>query len=230
MEKIEYGTEIIEFEVKYSSRKTLGINIYPDATVQVIAPLNASMDSIKQKVLKRAFWIKQQQRYFNEIKQSLPIYEYVSGETHKYLGRSYRLKVSQGDKNEVKLIGRFFLIESKSKDSKQVKKLLDKWYRDHATKKVQERLDLCYQQMKREGISYPTLELRKMAKRWGSCTPEGKIIINPRLIKAPVYCIDYVLIHELCHLKHHNHSPAFYHLKSKYMPDWERRKKKLEMV
>ncbi|HFA48905.1 MAG TPA: M48 family peptidase [Bacteroidetes bacterium] len=228
METIEYGTITIDFEIKYTDRKTLGINVYPDGLVIIIAPYNSEMEAIKKKVLKRASWIVKQKDYFNNIKRLEAPREYVSGETHKYLGRSYRLKVEFGEAGEVKMKGGFFIIKSKTKERKKIKALLDKWYIKHALKKFRERLDICFEEMKHENIEYPKLELRRMPKRWGSCTPEGKIFINPELIKAPVYCIDYVMVHELCHLKIHNHSPAFYDLKTKYMPDWEERKRLLE--
>ena len=230
MEWVTYGTITIQFEVGYSDRKTLGISVYPDTKVEVVAPHNSPMGVIKRKVLKRAAWIVKQQGYFRNINHFKVPRKYVSGETHTYLGRSYRLKVELGETNQVKLKGRWFEIKTKYKKREKVKALLDNWYREHALRKFTERLDICFAQMKYEDLAYPKLELRKMPKRWGSCTPEGKILLNPALIKAPVYCIDYVIIHELCHLKIPNHSPAFYDLKAKYLPDWEERKRKLEGV
>lgn len=230
MYQIEYGTETIHYSVSYRNRKTLGINVYPDSGVEVIAPIGTSISQIESKVLKRAFWITRQQNYFGGIQKQKSINEFVSGETHKYLGRSYRLKVTKSKVEYVKLRGKFFQIQTQSKESKHVSKLLEQWYKDHALAKFKQRLLLCYKEIAREGISFPKLKIRSMAKRWGSCTTDGQIILNPNLVKSPVYCIDYVIIHELCHLKHHNHSPAFYALKSKYLPDWEVRKRKLEVL
>lgn len=230
MEWIAYGTQRIEYKVCYRQRKTLAIHVYPDSKVKVVAPVGATKEAIQRKVQKRARWIVQQQQYFERIRPSTQALTYTSGETHRYLGRSYRLKVQASTLNNVKLKGRYFVINTTQKTPEAVRQLLDDWYRAHALLKFEERLARCYVPMKREGIPYPSLALRRMSKRWGSCTPEGKILLNPALIKAPVYCIDYVLVHELCHLKHHNHSSAFYHLKSKYMPDWEERKRRLEGI
>ena len=228
MEHFQYGTTTISYELNYTKRKTLGINVYPDTTVEVIAPLDADKEIIEEKLLKRAKWIVKQINYFKGLAHNPIIKEYVSGETHYYLGRAYRLKVTEAKEQNVKLIGRFFHIQTPTQHREQIKKLLTNWYRKQAVRKFKERLDICYKQMLREEIKYPDLEIRQMAKRWGSCTANGKIILNLALIKTPTYCIDYVIIHELCHLKHHNHSPDFYQLKTKYMPDWEERKKRLE--
>lgn len=228
MEYIQYGTTRIEFEVYRSKRETLGINVYPDKSVSILAPESAEMRKIKEKVRKRAGWIVRQMDFFRSIDNPQTKREYVSGETHRYLGRQYRLKLVNGSGNDVKLKGRYFYISLKDKnDNQQAKQMLLKWYYEHATKKFKERLEVCHRLMMNEGIEFPQLELRKMKTRWGSCTTGNKILLNPELIKAPVHCIDYVIIHELCHLKVHNHSRAFYELKKKYLPDWEKRKFRL---
>jgi len=91
----------------------------------------------------------------------------------------------------------------------------------------QARLDLGYPRLERYGIERPQIAIRKMQSQWGSCTGAGKITLNLRLIQMPSECIEYVIVHELCHLKEHNHSPAFYALLGRVMPDWEKRKAKL---
>jgi predicted metal-dependent hydrolase len=82
--------------------------------------------------------------------------------------------------------------------------------------------------LERENLMMNSLMIRKLEKRWGSCTAKGNIVVNADLIKAPINCIDYVLIHELCHLKHHDHSNKFWTLLNKYCPDWTVLKNKLE--
>lgn len=94
----------------------------------------------------------------------------------------------------------------------------------------QERLEACYPRVARFKVAYPALVVRRMKSRWGSCTAAGKITLNLKLIQMPKECIDYVVVHELCHLKEHNHSPAFYALLGKVMPDWEERKQKLNTM
>ncbi len=88
----------------------------------------------------------------------------------------------------------------------------------------------CYEVARKFGISYPQFKLRSMKKRWASCTKRKMILVNPELVKAPIHCIQYVLMHELCHLKEPHHGPRFYRLLSRCLPDWESRKARLELV
>lgn len=228
LHSVEYGTTIISFSVSYSSRKTLGINVYPDTVVKVVAPVEASMHSIRKRVEKRAPWIQKQIRRFTDIQKPYRIPEYVSGETHNYLGRQYRLRIQEGLPS-VKLEGKFFKISLLNKlDKAQVETLLEKWYKEHAHNKLRVRFEKYRYILQRENVKFDSLLIRNMKNRWGSCTEKGKIILNTRLIKTPVDCIDYVIVHEMCHLKYMNHSAKFYKMLTKYVPDWGRRKKRLE--
>jgi predicted metal-dependent hydrolase len=232
LQSIEYGNTTIQFNLTYSNRKTLEIAVYPDQSVWVTSPEGAGMDKIYEKVRKRGRWIVRQLRYFNRFDPLDEHEEYISGETHRYLGRQYRLKVKQLDKDEpesVKLKGGYFDICSLKKgDKEHVKKQLNGWYREKAGQKFDERLSGCLEIARKYGISRPELQIYTMEKRWGSFTSSGKILLNPELIKHPVYCIDYVIIHELCHIKHPNHDKGFYRLLNQVLPDWKRRKDKLE--
>lgn len=230
MHEVAYGTEQIEFELSFSERKTLEISVFPDASIVVVAPQGAALDKIKAKVLKRAFWIQEQRRFFLSLHPYEQEKEYVNGETHFYLGRRYRLKITETAMLSVKLKGKFLHVHAIDKtNSKAIKQQLQDWYKVQAKRRFQERLKLAYEKIKREGIAFPNLSIRVMRKRWGSCTKQG-ITLNLNLIKAPIYCIDYVVMHELCHLKVPNHSPAFYKLKERYMVDWKDRKKVLEGI
>jgi len=232
LQKIEYGKTTIQFNLSYSSRKTLEIAVYPDQTVWVTAPQKAEIEDIYEKVRKRGRWIVRQIRYFSRFDAEKQDFEYVSGETHRYLGKQYRLKVKQvsnGEHESVKLKNGYFQIfTNNTGDNGQIKKLLDAWYRKKAEKKFIERLDECLKTVEKYDISRPELQIYYMEKRWGSFTPSGKVLLNPELIKHPVYCIDYVIIHELCHAKHPHHDKSFYRLLKTVLPDWQRRKHKLE--
>jgi predicted metal-dependent hydrolase len=229
---VAYGTREISFTITYSDRRTLEIAVYPDQTVWIIAPEDASLDDIKGKVVKRAKWIVKQKRYFERFDRPNDGFEYISGETHQYLGRQYRLKVVEIDSSEnenVKLLGQFFTIRTHRKeDNRHTEELLNRWYRAHAAKKFNSRFDLCLENLKKYNIPRPQLKLRRMEKRWGSYTPSGKVLLNPDLVKHPTYCIDYVIIHELCHTKHPHHDKKFYQLLNTVLPDWQKRKHKLE--
>lgn len=227
--QIEYGTTTIDFRLEYSSRKTLGITVTPDLDVRVIAPYHSSIESIKEKIENKARWIVRQKRYFGEFLPRTPAREYVNGETHLYAGRQYRLKILSSKKDSVKLSAGTLTVHSTKKENKiHTQLLLDDWYRSHAIELFNWRIDQNISKFRKFKLEQPKLVVRRMDKRWGSCTPNKKIILNPEIIKAPVKCIDYVVIHELCHLIHHNHSPEFYKLQNKMMPDWEKWKQRLD--
>lgn len=113
-------------------------------------------------------------------------------------------------------------------DKSRVKRLVKDWYLTHAKAKFKEIAEPLIHKFKRHKIEPESIVFRDMPTRWGSCTPKGKIILNPELIKAPKGCIEYVIIHELCHLIYLDHTRKFIDLQTKEMPDWEKRKMKLE--
>lgn len=227
--QIEYGTTTIDFAVRYSIRKTLGITVNPDLTVSVTAPVNTSIEDIQKKIELKARWIAKQWAFFETFLPQTPRREYVSGETHNYIGKQYRLKITKARKQNVKLAGRFFIVSlQNTNDRIKIKLLLAQWYSTHAIDIFNWRIEQNLHLFSKYKLGFPKLVVRRMEKRWGSCTAEGKVTLNPEIIKAPVKCIDYVIIHELCHLIHHNHSSEFYKLQNKVLPDWERWKLKLE--
>jgi predicted metal-dependent hydrolase len=226
---IQYGDTHIEFELHYASRRTLAISVHPDLRVTVEAPDASALEAIEQKVRRRAPWILRQQRDFERYLPHLPPRQYVSGETHRYLGRQYRLKVERNNVEVVKLArGRLFVNVIDPHDKERIKELLDGWYRRQARRVFRERLDACYPRVQHLGIAYPELALRVMKSRWGSCSPSSRITLNVKLIQVPKDFIDYVVIHELCHLKEHNHSRKYYALLNRVMPDWRVKKQQLD--
>ena len=227
-DSIHFGSKVIEYEVSFSERKTLGITVTPDSDVLVKAPISTNREKIQQVLQKRAAWIVKQQSYFLSFQPRLTERKYVSGETHLYLGRQYRLMIHEANQDSVKLLHGEIRVETT--DREKAKSLMKNWYLKLAREKFEKIASEWILKFKSEGVEPNTLVIRDMALRWGSCTPKGKIILNPELIKAPRGCIEYVIIHELCHLVHQDHSPAFFRLQSRYMPDWEKWKGKLEKM
>ncbi len=225
---LQYGTQTIEYELQFANRKTLGITVHPDLRVTVQAPQGSSVSTVEDMLRRRGAWILRQQREFEDYLPTLPPRQYVSGETHLYLGKRYRLKVVESDTSDVKLSGgRFYIQTGSTKDPAKIKALLDSWYRERAARVFSEQLALGFKKLKRYGVPQPTLRIRTMKKRWGSCTKSDIILLNLKLIQVPKYCIDYVIMHELVHLKEHHHGPAYYALLDRLMPDWEERRHKL---
>lgn len=225
---IQYGRKRIEFQLAYSTRKTLAIDVHPDLTVVVTAPQNANDAVVEQKIHKRAAWIVQQQRFFETYLPAIPPRRYVSGESHRYLGRQYRLRVHESDKEAVQMSrGQINVFLTNPSSTTRVKTLMTDWFRKRAEVIFRESFNAMTAKAERTGISADTFEIRRMRNRWGSCTNEGHILLNLDLIIAPKQCIEYVIVHELCHLKEHNHSPGFYRLLHSIMPDWEQRRERL---
>lgn len=229
MHKIQYGSQEIFYELKRSNRKTLGIEVHPDSSVHIIAPIDSSINDIEKKIEKRAKWIVRQQGYFEQFLPRTPERKYVSGETHYYLGKSYMLKVSLGKENQVKLkAGKLEVTCKNVIKQEQVKSLLAHWYYVHAEKKFNKIALEAYSKFKEYNFKMPEIEIRRMAKRWGSCNTIDKVTLNPEIIKASSKCIEYVLIHEMCHFIVANHSKEFYSKLSEIMPTWQKWKNKLE--
>lgn len=225
---IDFGSARIEFTLHYNGRKTLGITVTPEMDVEVVAPENASVEKVKEKVRKRAPWILKQQGYFLSYHPKSPKRRFVNGESHYYLGKQFRLKVISRKQNSVAYKGPF--IEVATSDRSKVKTLVNQWYKRKAKEKFAEIAEPLIERFKKYKVEPTGIYIQSMKQRWGSCTPTGKIILNTELIKAPKRCIEYVIIHELCHLVHRDHTQKFLNLQSKEMPDWEKWKEKLERM
>ena len=226
-----YGDEIIHYLIIRTpiKKNKVAIHIFPDGTVQVDSPEDAEILDIKKAVSKRALWITKHIQQAKHQKEHVLERKYVSGEGHFYMGRRYKLKLIKVSRMEpsVKLFRGCIEIRTRDKAPNVVKKQLMDWYRNHAKDIFQKRIDALIEKITwiREA---PQWKLISMKKQWGSCSPKGVISLNPHLIKAPRECIDYVILHEMCHLKEHNHSTRYYRLLSKSMPGWESVKGKLD--
>lgn len=227
-EQIQFGSKEITFQIEFSNRKSMGIRVSPDLEVLVKAPQGVSLEKIKEKLKNKAPWILKQQSFFLSFYPKTPARKFVGGETHLYLGRQYRLQIQIAPQESVKLKGQF--IEVCAKNPSRVKALVKDWYLKNAKAKFENIAQTLSKKFEKYKVAPTAVILREMPTRWGSCTPKGKIILNPELIKAPKACIEYVIIHELCHLVHHNHTQAFIDLQTKEMPDWEKWKNKLESL
>ena len=225
---VQFGSKVISFNLEYSNRKSLGITVTSDMEVLVKAPIVAPIELIKDKLTRKAPWIIKQQSFFLAFHPRTTPRKYIGGETHLYLGRQYCLKINISSAESVKLKGRF--IEVNTSDKSKVKQLVNDWYLQNARAKLFPIAQILIEKFNRYHVAPNSIFLREMPTRWGSCTPKGKILLNPELIKAPRGCIEYVIIHELCHLVYHDHTQKFLDLQSKQMPDWEKWKSKLERL
>ncbi len=224
-----YGSAVIEYTLTWSQRRVISISVDLNG-VTVIAPEGETPAEVDQRVKRRARWILRQQRRFAEFKPVTPERLYVGGETHRYLGRQYRLKIEPAmDGERVRLhAGRILVESSQPEDPSRTKLLVDGWYRQRAKEVLTERFHAAQPFAARLGITVPAFRICQMKKRWGSHTPSGRVLLNDRLITARRDCIDYVILHELCHVAEPSHSPRFFRLLQRCLPDWRARKALLE--
>ncbi|MGK5511085.1 M48 family metallopeptidase [Brevibacillus formosus] len=230
--QIVYANQIIEFEIERKKVKNVNLNIKPDMTIMVSAsekvPLNFIYDFVKGK----GAWILKNVKTFESVQSyNQSEREYVSGESYKYLGKQYRLRIEITTEEEsVKYFRGFIILMVRDLSNYARKaKLMDEWYREKALKIFGESLDKQYPFVQKYGIKRPKIELRVMKARWGSALINSNtILLNSELIKAPKHCIDYVVLHELIHFQYNDHKDSFYNMLFSLMPDWEKRKAVLD--
>ena len=233
--------ELITENTKPSKPRKVVIKVHPDQRVVATAPIDASDEMVYDAIMKRARWIWQSLQDFAKQQDHVLPKRYVSGETQFYLGRRYVLKViTNAETNDVinsrvKLSrGKLNVALSESDSTsdlearaKLVKSLIDEWYKTKAKLVFIERLEAVLP--KAAWVTgTPAFRLLAMKKQWGSCSAKDNLILNPHLIKAPKECIDYVILHELCHIAEHNHSEHFWRLLTQVMPNWKEVKARLD--
>jgi predicted metal-dependent hydrolase len=220
----EYGTEIIEFEVEFRDRKTLSIEVEPPRQITVISPKGKTEEEILETVKSKSRWIVQKLFEIKEIEYRKSVKQYVNGESFIYMGRNYSLQIIL-DKDcslpEAKLYRGKFYVTTNTKDEEVIKQALENWYRDKAKQKINERLEY-YQ-------GYLDVKPRKVVikdqeKRWGSCTKNNDLLFNWKVVMAPSPVMDYIIVHEMCHMVHMNHSTEFWRLVKRVLPEYEQRK------
>lgn len=228
-----YGTRSIEFLLERKDIRSLAITVQADGKVRVNAPLHASDEQVIARVKKRARWIaKQWERqagYLPTLRVALP----TSGSSIRYLGRQYRVRVTTQSAAQEPVSLQRFVLEvhvPNRKDEAEVRKRVQTWLRKRASIVLPERFERCLQNVAKHRLPTPRMRLRAMPKRWGSCVRKDLILLNPELIRAPSACIDYVITHEICHLKHPDHGPKFRALLQQLCPDWKRLKDRLERI
>lgn len=229
--ELRAGSLSIPYTLMRRPGDRLTISVHPDSQVTVRAPVSRSLQEVVTRVQARSGWILRQLTHFEQFKPPPAPRRYVSGETYLYLGRQYRLKTIHCNHPDVKLIGRYLWVWTAAPgDAEHVKELVGGWYRRHAEITFARCLERCLNASKSLGVAMSRIEIRFMRQRWGSCSKSGRIILNVELVKAPVHCIEYVIMHELCHLRVHDHSERFYRLLGRHMPDWQRRKDRLDSL
>lgn len=224
---VEYGNSKIEFKIKWSLRKSLGISILPTGDVEVTAPEGADINRVKEAVIKRAAWVLEQKRLANFNPIQMPSKQFVSGETYYYLGRQYRLKLFASNYNQIDILDdRFILNCTDLNDAALKQSLLISWFEQRAKMILSERFNHLKEKFNQLNTS---IAVKKLSKSWGEFNTSKKLVtLNSELIVAPVECIDYVIIHELSHEIVDGHNSEFYNLMSRRLKNWRDLKNQLE--
>ena len=214
----------------------MALYVHPDKRVEIRMPLLFSVDEIEPFLIKHSRWL------FNRLdlpeKKPIEPKKFVSGELHYFLGKQYPIEIIASDKNSVvfdneKIVIRQRVNKSTSQQvnlSKSVSDLLDRWYLEQAKRVFREISIPLVESMKKYNVAPKSFAIKKMKTRWGSCSSKGNINLNLHLIKLPEQCIKEVILHELCHLVHFNHSKDFYALMTAEMPDWKVWKKEIKFL
>jgi hypothetical protein len=228
---LSYGDDRIPYQVAVDDTRIsrVAIHVNPDGSVSVDAPKGFDDNSIKDAVQKRARWVANHVKEANQRYAQVRPKEYVSGEQVLYLGRRYMLKVIPvtGKPTATRLMGNRLEVQTKSGAADDIRGRIRAWYRVKGRDYLARRLDVLSKSLPWVAAT-PPFRLLEMSRQWGSCSPSGEIILNPHLIKAPRACIDYVLVHELAHLKHHDHGTAFWKLIDVHAGDWRKSKHHLD--
>ena len=217
---VECNGMAIPFMYCRSRRRTLGMTVRPDKSVVVRVPLRTSLEDIRDFVSRRGAWIAKVWREFDS-RLPVPSQVYESGAIFWFQGRGCALTLVQAAAESVVLRGNLLVVAAQDElDALDIRRLIDAWYRDQAQNIFREREIECHRRMEAEGFPIPPIVIRPMKSRWGSYSYRtGRITLNLNLIKAPLACLDYVIIHELCHMKLRHHGPAFWRFVERYVPD-----------
>jgi len=216
-----YGTDMLTYSLKRRDRRTLEISVLPNQSIEVVAPHDADDATIERRMRKRAGWIRRQLAYFEQFEPRTPERKYVSGETHLYLGRRYRLKVIRAVQRDIKLKGGYIEVHThRPRNQEAVRQQLEDWYNQKAHDQFRKRLADSLARFPANAEFEPVgLIIRRLKGRWGSMSAAGRLVLNRRLVEAARHEIDYVITHELCHRRFHHHGPQFYKLLGRVMPD-----------
>jgi len=197
-----------------SKRKSIALEIGRDAKLVVRAPMRVNLKFIEAIVRSKSDWIFQKQSEFKEKYSVFKKKKFIDGEEFLYLGNLYKLKYSNNN-IPLDLKTHFYLSQKYKKSAKAV---FQYWYKEHAYEKLLERTVLF---ANRAGFSFNKIKISNARGRWGSCSYNGNINFSWRLIMAPLEVLDYVVVHELSHLKHRDHSSRFWNRVASIMPDYQ---------
>ncbi len=228
--ELRAGDELITVRLEKDRHKSIRLRVCPDGTVLVRAPQRVRREDVAAWLVGRAGWILERQDYFQRLREARPRTGYGPGDIQRFLGQEHVLRISGHVRGSVHLDEAGFDIQTRGEPSPaKVRILLDSWFGRQAAALFAQRLEVWFPVLRGHlcaalPVAPPPLKVRAMRSRYGSCSRLGVITLNRHLAAMPLECIDYVLVHELCHLRHFAHNRAFYDLLQTLLPDWRQRK------
>lgn len=220
MTRPEYidGNGFIAEVIRTNRRKSADIRV-EEGAVSVVVPVDTSPERIDELLTSKRRWIKEKITLHQDMTPP-GNKRYVSGESFSYLGRNYRLKVEKGPFAPVKLVqGRLVVsVPQGAEQPHMIRNALIRWYKRQAETKLKEKVARWAPQV---GVILPNVSIKTFKSRWGSCTAKGELQFNWQIMMAPNRMVDYVVVHELCHLLRHDHSPQFWGEVGRVLPDYE---------
>lgn len=220
--------KILGYEVHRKKVKNINLRINQNMEVYISAPINLHSSYIENFIKSKENWIKKVLEKVEEKKNSKKEYEYVTGEIHKFLGSEYKLVIKNGNSNKITLNREKMeiILYTQYEKAQDKKKILEKWYFDCAKKIFSNAMEK-WLKILNESIEH--LSIKPMKTRWGSCNYNKRYInLNTELIKRTPFEIEYVVLHELAHLKYPNHGKGFYNYIENYMPNYRIAEKMLD--
>nr|WP_054549548.1 SprT family zinc-dependent metalloprotease [Lysinibacillus sphaericus] len=206
------------YEIKYSNRRTVNISVERDRSIVVRSPKELTEEKIGCIVQSKEKWILSKLNDTQKYPLNVVPKEFVSGETLMYLGKNYQLSIVDEEIDGVEFNQQFIISKTNKKNAN---KLLKDWYYERAKIKIEPTVKRYAEHL---GVQYNIIKISDMKYRWGSCTPSNNVIFNWRIVKAPMYVLEYLVVHELTHLIEANHTPDFWNIVSIQIPQYEKAK------
>ena len=223
--KVQYGTKELEFKIEFRNRDTMSISVEPPNNILVVAPTGTPEENIKEIVKSRGKWIVQKLFEFRNIDAKRVNREFVNGESFMYLGRNYSLQIHVDDTLQnnfkVKLFRGKFHVYVKEKSDEIIKQAMETWYREKTEEQIRKRIKYYQKYFEKKPSD---IKVKEQKKRWASCTSKNELLFNWRCGMAKATAIDYIVVHEMCHMYYKNHSQEFWDLVASVISDYESRK------
>lgn len=222
----------VKIQVLYKDIKNINLRVYRDFSIKLSLPMNVADEWINKFLESKKDWIESKLEMYKATDGYNNLLALKSGSSTQMLGKDMRIIKVQSTKNFVEVDEKKILVNLKDiNNNDSFMRVFSNWWREQAFNVYSQQVDALYNSVfKKYGVQKPTISIKKMKTMWGSCTKSlGKITLNEYLLKADIMCIQYVVLHELTHLIYTFHSKDFYDFLTIHMPDWQSRKKQLDM-